>query len=91
MTDIYKKALDKLGRDSQLGQAQEECAELIQAISKYNRPGIDNEHYAIEKIIEEAVDTKIMIEQIGVMFPYPEIWSKYKKLKLERLSKLLED
>ena len=85
--EIYRKAIDKWGRDSQLGVAQEECAELIQAISKYFRHG---DIKAIEKVIEEAVDAEIMINQIKGIFPYKELWAKYKKAKLDRVSKLLE-
>ena len=36
---VLKAAIDKYGNDSQLAVAQEECAELIQAISKLNRAG----------------------------------------------------
>ena len=48
-------AIDKWGRDSQLGVAQEECAELIQAISKYFRHG---DQKSVEKVIEEAKKAK---------------------------------
>lgn len=85
--EIYRKAIDKWGRDSQLGVAQEESAELIQAISKYFRHG---DIKAIEKVIEEAVDAEIMINQVKAIFPYKEIWDKHKKVKLDRVSKLLE-
>jgi NTP pyrophosphatase (non-canonical NTP hydrolase) len=85
--EIYKKAIDKWGRDSQLGVAQEECAELIQAISKYFRHG---DFKAIEKVIEEAVDAEIMINQIKVIFPYQEIWDKYRKMKLNRVEENLK-
>jgi len=84
--EIYKKIIDTWGVNGQLGLAQEECAELIQAISKYFR---NAEYETIENIIEEAVDTEVMIKQIKIIFPYQELWDKYKKQKLARVETLL--
>jgi phosphoribosyl-ATP pyrophosphohydrolase len=85
--EIYKEIVKKNGRNKQLIKAQEESAEFIQAISKY----LFNEDTSlIEKVIEEAVDAEIMINQVKAIFPYKEIWDKHKKAKLDRVSKLLE-
>ena len=85
--EIYSGVIKKFGWQKQLIKAQEEAAEFIQAISKYFRHG---DIKAIEKVIEEAVDAEIMINQIKGIFPYKELWAKYKKAKLDRVSKLLE-
>lgn len=37
MTEKSKQNARKLGKDTLLWQIQEECAELIQAVAKYNR------------------------------------------------------
>ena len=54
------------GKEPQLGVAQEECAELIQAISKVRRKGetID----AIDHLAEEIADVRIMCAQLEELF-----------------------
>ena len=59
---------EHFGRDRQLQQAIEECSELIQAISKYNRL-LNGEYTGKEKKIianltEELADVEICIEQL---------------------------
>ena len=63
--------------------AQEECAELIQAISKYLRYGIER------SIIEEAIDVEIMLRQLKIMFP-SDLWVIIKQEKLRKLRALIE-
>lgn len=58
--DKIMKIADHYGMESQIDILQEECAELVQAVSKYKRGG-DN---PISKILEEMADVSIMIEQI---------------------------
>lgn len=71
---VLKAAIDKYGNDSQLAVAQEECAELIQAISKLNRAG-SSDHpgrtakAAMNNLMEEAADVQIMLDQIRIMYP----------------------
>jgi NTP pyrophosphatase (non-canonical NTP hydrolase) len=84
--NIYKELLTKYGTDSQLNQAQEELAELIQAISKFKRYG------DLMPLIEELVDVEIMMSQLkeiiiqsGKIDKYAEITSR----KIVGLSKLL--
>lgn len=82
---IYTRAICAWGRDRQLLQATEECAELIKAISKYlNRGG------PLENIIEEAVDVGIMLEQLKAMFPRLP-WDIVHKQKMESLERLLKE
>jgi hypothetical protein len=63
--------------------AQEECAELIQAISKYLRYGAER------SIIEEAIDVEIMLRQLKIMFP-SDLWVIIKQEKLRKLRALIE-
>lgn len=52
-----KRIADYYGLDAQLDMLQEECAELIQAVSKYKRTRVTN-------IVEEMADVFIMLDQI---------------------------
>lgn len=52
---------DHYGMDNQLGICQEECAELIQAISKYKR---NTDDFAVHQITGEIADVMIMISQV---------------------------
>lgn len=63
------------GIESQLGICQEECAELIQAISKVRRFGIiRNEHDIMnwmrlsDDLLEEMADVIVCINQIQFIF-----------------------
>ena len=75
---IYKKAIDTYGLESQLGLLQEECAELIQAVSKYRRGRNHN-------ISEEIADVSIMTEQIIHSMDLKAEVEAIKAEKLERL------
>lgn len=55
-----KKIADYYGKESQLDILQEECAELVQAVSKYKR-GKDDD---FSHLLEEMADVTIMIEQV---------------------------
>ena len=63
-----KKIVDKWGMKNQSMIAMEECAELIQAISKCIRtkefPAIEER----EHLIEEMADVMFCIEQLQVMY-----------------------
>ena len=56
------KVINIYPKDNQLHIAQEELAELIQAISKYIRYG------DMEPLLEEYADVVIMMEQLRQMF-----------------------
>lgn len=58
------------GLDSQLRILQEECAELIQAASKYLRAQEAGKPIAQSKaaLLEEVADVMIMVEQIKGIF-----------------------
>ena len=54
------------GKEPQIGVAQEECAELIQAISKVRRKGETKD--AIDHLAEEIADVRIMCAQLEELF-----------------------
>lgn len=49
------------GAQAQRRQLVEECAELIQAVAKYERTGAETSYY---NFIEELADVEIMVEQM---------------------------
>lgn len=54
------------GKEPQIGVAQEECAELIQALSKIRRKGETVK--ALNNLIEEIADVSIMCAQLEELF-----------------------
>ena len=84
------KIADNYGLDSQLDILQEECAELIVAVSKFKR-GKDTAN-----IIEEIADVEIMLDQIVYLldkknnvdvYAFIGLWIEKKiRRQLERMS-----
>ena len=83
--ELMQVAIYKWGISSQLDMAVEECAELIKAIQKYRR----NSEY--QPIVEESVDVELMLEQLKIIFPAPELRANIRTEKLARLKKLVEE
>ena len=83
------KIVEHYGIEAQMGVAQEECAELIQAISKVRRRGAVSE--TTEHLTEEIADTLIVCLQMLAVFDLEnEIWEVVdRKLdrQLERIDK----
>lgn len=89
-----KAAIDKYGPKNQLSQTQEECAELIQVISKLNRAGSSNHpgrtaKAAMNNLMEEAADVQIMLDQIRIMYP-SKAYDTIRAQKIARLQKRME-
>ena len=60
--ETMQKALDQWGLEAQIGQAVEECAELIVALQKYvNRT---SQAGNAEKILDEIADVEMMLAQL---------------------------
>lgn len=69
MTDErLKQIADHYGLYSQLSILQEECAELIQAASKYKRNRLIDDY---QHIVEEIADVEIMIAQVKYLLKMP--------------------
>lgn len=83
---VLIRALNKWGYDAQLGILQEECGELISAISKYKR----KRPLSFIHMLEEIADVEIMITQIKLAYLYGADKFEYtliKRAKLRRLKK----
>lgn len=63
--DINKKAVQRYGMPIQSTIAMEECAELIQAISKMKR---DASYQNYDHLVEEMADVYIILDQLQYMF-----------------------
>ena len=80
---------DHYPRSSQLGMAQEECAELIQAISKVRRLGINGE--TLDHMAEEIADVRIMCAQLVAILGLNEAVSRNIDQKLDRQMKRIAE
>lgn len=84
MREIYIEALDKFGAEPQLRMLQEECAELIVAVSHYCR----SRETGLSELKEELSDVYIMVGQIiefvGQEEMKKEIYEKLQK-KVRRI------
>jgi len=87
MNDIYDRAIAHYGDKKQLLQACEECAELIQAISKATR--YTGKSY-VDGVCEEIADVLIMCEQVKRIFNISTVdVEKEKERKLTRLERYI--
>jgi NTP pyrophosphatase (non-canonical NTP hydrolase) len=80
--ELYRKAIDLWGIDSQFSMLLEECCELIHAIHRERRGKDTTEHVA-----EEMADVSICIEQLKTQFP--ESFARIRQEKLNRLERLI--
>lgn len=84
--ELYHRAIETYGIRNQWAVAVEELAELQKEICKMLRGGGDIAHLA-----EEIADAKIMIEQLIIIFDVKEMVEDYRRRKLERLERRLND
>ena len=88
---IIEAAIAKLGEENQMRQTQEELAELIVAINKYERAIKDKEHplwinYARKEVIEEMADVLIMLDAVKkILNIQDEEIEHFRAFKLNRL------
>jgi len=87
---LMQAALDRWGFNSQVGQAIEECAELIVALQKYTnrtlKPNIT------EKILDEIADVEMMLAQIRLALNIEDdTLRKRIEQKFGRLSQYLKE
>lgn len=79
---------DYYGLDKQMNILQEECTELIQAVSKVRRYGLSRE----ENLIEEMADVEVMMDQIKILLNIPEDKIRdFKIMKTEREIKRIQE
>lgn len=60
--ELMQNALDKWGLNAQVGQAVEECAELIVALQKHVNRSVKSG--TVESILDEMADVQMMIAQM---------------------------
>ena len=79
---VYEDALDKWGIDAQWGMVHEECLELAMAIHKFRRA--KDQDKAMDDIIDEVADVKIMMEQVELYVDMDKVKERM-DFKIERL------
>lgn len=100
--DMYKRDIIKLakkfGIENRIDQTQEECAELIQALSKYKRTVIKkdktcsvDELKARNMVTEEIADIEICLMQIKKLLSISDMELEgIKSVKITRTKKRME-
>ena len=94
---IIEAAIAKLGEENQMRQTQEELAELIVAINKYERAIKENIHplyinAARKNIIEEMTDVLIMFDAVKkILDIQDEEIKEVRDFKLNRLLNRLKE
>ena len=96
ISELNKETAKHYGYEAQSNQLVEECAELIQAVSKYRRAtaGVgqpvaeDKKAIALENLIEEIADVEIMLEQIKYLLQIPE--DELEAVKLYKVNRTRE-
>lgn len=84
---VLIQAIEKFGTPAQVNMVIEECAELIQAIRKYDRKPSDATR---NNLLEEMADVLICVEQlVYINYAYEDI-PKIIARKINRLSKRME-
>jgi NTP pyrophosphatase (non-canonical NTP hydrolase) len=79
-----EQAIRKWGQEAQLDMAVEECSELAQALMKFRRHKKSDEWR--RKVLEEAADVSIMLEQVVMIAGEPEEFEAIRDFKLRRLA-----
>lgn len=83
--EILSDDLSTFGAEQQRIMCMEECAELIDALAKYDRGRAD-----VKDVITELADVSIMVEQMAIFFGKEE-FEKVKERKLERLQERINE
>lgn len=93
--EILKKAIDVYGATAQQDMVIEEALELALSIMKYRRAlRAENTEEILNRkdnIIEESADTRIMLEQVDMMFNCEEEVQEQIEYKINRLKARLNN
>lgn len=90
--EIFQKALDKWGFNSQVKQLFEEMAELVIALNKFDRAQNDDiREGRVYAIIDEIADVELMLDQMKYIFYCKERVEERYKMKLDRLIKMVTE
>lgn len=85
--NIYERALNSWGRDTQMLQVIEEMSELTKEILKNVNRQKDN----MAEIVEETADVEIMLEQLKCCYGIAQDVENYKAQKLLKIEKRLDE
>ena len=96
VSELNKETAKYYGYEEQSNQLVEECAELIQAVSKYRRATTGVEQpvadykkiIALDNLIEEIADVEIMLEQVKYLLQIPE--DEIEAVKLYKINRTRE-
>ena len=83
-TDLYQKADERWGKDKQIMMLVEETGEMLAKISQFNRGRV-----TLEELVEEMVDTMMMIDQVFYLLQVPKemrmdiLQKKMKKFRMQ--------
>lgn len=89
--ELLEANIDEHGFVIELVVAMEECAELAQAISKIIRDRTFANKQLIDHLSEEMADVTIMLDELGMIFKNTCDVAAWRKRKLERMEKRLEE
>ena len=84
---VLQDAVDTYGMDNQMKVLQEECGELIVAVSHYQRGRVN----AFDNIVEELADVTIMIKQMLYALDADVPFEFYCEKKINRLKERLAE
>ena len=93
--EVLQKAIDVYGATAQQDMVIEEALELALSILKFRRALREGNKEEIlnrrDNIIEESADTKIMLEQVNMMFDCEEEVEEQTEYKINRLDERLNN
>lgn len=88
INELYNKAIELWGIESQVKMGIEEASELIQALCKMMR-GPNERRY--QNLCEEIADLEIVMDQIKKIYNIDEkLVNKFKEEKLEKFKNKIE-
>lgn len=91
MKEVFEKAILTYGQTAQEDVAIEEMSELIKAICKMRRAGVNEKPAATDAIVDEIADVSIMLEQLCMMYECFEAVENRRQYKVRRLENRLKE
>ena len=89
---VLERAIHTYGGQAQVDKAIEEMSELTKALLKHRYVEKNYEIEILEDAVaEEIADVEIMLKQLKMIFCFDERVLQYKKEKIERLERRLNE
>lgn len=87
MEQTLEAAISEFGADAQMDMLMEECAELIQAVNKYNRAkSLEQIQQRYNNLSEEIADVEIMIAKAKMILKNEQFVEDMKRHKIDKLN-----